>query len=154
MRVEAGGGGGECVDWGVGVVRLPVRGPPLLDGVEEVLVRRPEVRGGARHRVVAVARRRGPRLEVARALELLPDQARADDAAVTLDQRPVRPRGERDLRDAGDHERIDDPGQHGEREEQDERGDELPAHQTIPSPETTTSISLIPTKGTTRPPRP
>ena len=69
-------------------------------------------------------------------------------------ERAVRPAREGDLRDAGDGERIDEPGQKREDEEDDERGSELASHQTIPSPPTTRSISLMPTNGTTSPPSP
>ena len=48
-------------------------------------------------------------------------------------------------------ERVDDPGEHGQREEDDERGEELAAHHDIPRPLTTTSIALIPMNGIDEP---
>ena len=82
-------------------------------------------------------------------------QPRADDHAVALDERPVRAVRERDLRDAGDRERIEDAGEHGQHEEDEERGERAgDASADTPSPLTTTSISLIPTNGTTIPPSP
>ena len=87
----------------------------------------------------------------------LADQAGPDDDAVALDERAVRAAREHHLRDSGDRERVRDPGEQREHEERDERREELAAddrHQTIPSPVTARSISLIPTNGATIPPSP
>ncbi len=110
----------------------------------------------ARHRVVAVAR---PPTAAAGsscgAVNVLPDQARADDLAVALDQRAVRPGREGDLRDPGDDERVDDPGQDGEGEEDDDaRRRSWRRIRRSPARPTMRSISLIPTNGATMPPRP
>ena len=92
-------------------------------------------------------------MEVARACEDLADQPRADGLAVSLDEPAVRTVGEGDLRDACDDQRVDESGQHGEREKGEQRGEELAAHQTIPEPvPMTRSISLIPMNGMTMPP--
>ncbi len=93
-------------------------------------------------------------MEVLRPGEALADQLRPDDRAVALDERAVGPSGEGDLRDAGDHERVDEPDENGEHEEGDEGGKELAPHQTIPSCAMTRSISLIPMNGATMPPTP
>ena len=93
-------------------------------------------------------------MEVLRPLEDLTDELRPDDRAVALDERPVGPPWEGDLRDAGHDQRIDEPDEHGEDEKRDERGNELAAHQRIPSWVMTMSITLIPMNGATMPPSP
>ena len=93
-------------------------------------------------------------MEVLRRGEALTDQARADDDAVALDERAVRPGREPELRDAGDRERVDDPEEDGEGHEGEEGGEELAPHQTSPVAPTTRSISLIPMKGAITPPTP
>ena len=62
--------------------------------------------------------------------------------------------GKRDLRDAGDGERVGDAGQHGEREEDDERGDELPSHHTTPEPADDEVDQLDPDEGRDEPAEP
>ena len=68
VRVEPGARCGHGVDGDRRVVGeavlLAVGGDGLLDGGEEVRVRRPEVRARRRRAVVALAGRRGPRVEV------------------------------------------------------------------------------------------
>ena len=86
VRVETGPRRGQRVDRRLGVVRLAVRLPTLVDGGQELLVQRPEIRRRARHRVVAVPGRRRARMEVALPLEGLGEQLRADDGAVSLDE--------------------------------------------------------------------
>ncbi len=93
-------------------------------------------------------------MEVLRPLEDLADQRRPDDRAVPLHERAVGPVRERDLRHAGHDQRIDDAHEHGEDEERDDRGNELAAHQRIPSCVMTMSISLIPMNGAMMPPSP
>ena len=61
---------------------------------------------------------------------------------------------EGDLRDPRHDERVRDPGEKRERNEDDQRRCELPSHQTTPRPPTTRSISLMPMKGATSPPSP
>src|SRR5262245_43081621 len=124
------------------MVLTPIGDASLADGAQQLFVRRTEVRRRAGHGVVAVARRRRTWLEVPRPLEVLTDQARADDDAVALHERAVRAPRERNLCDPRNDQWVDDPGQHGERQEGDDRRNELASH-TIPSPPTTRSISLI-----------
>ena len=69
--------------------------------------------------VPVVARR--ARMKIVVALEVLPDQGRADDGAVLLDQAAVRLTRKRDLRNAGHRERIDEAGQRAEEQEQTQR---------------------------------
>ena len=64
---------------------------------------------------------------------------------------------ERDLRDPRDREGIEQPDEHREGEEGDDRRDDLATHSgghTIPNPVTTRSISLMPTNGAMIPPTP
>ena len=72
------------------------------DGVDQLLVRRPELAAGRVRRVVRRAGRRGPRPEVARRREPLPDEPRTNDPAVPLDQLTVGLVRESDLGEAGD----------------------------------------------------
>ena len=67
-------------------------------------------------------------MEVLGPLELLRREPRADDRAVDLDQRAVGPVRERDLRDAGDGERVREPEHEREREHGDDGAAELPDH--------------------------
>ena len=72
----------------------------------------PEVRGRARHRVVAVASsRRAAGGSSAAPANALADQAGADDLAVPLDERAVRAAREDELGDAGDDERVGEAGE-------------------------------------------
>ena len=135
-------------------VQLAVRGDALLDRGEEVRVRRAEVRRRARGAVVPVAGGRGARVERPLVGERLAEERRADDDAVTADERAVRPVAERDLRDARHGERVEDADEEREDEERENRGNELATHQLTPSPVRARSTSLMPTKGATTPPAP
>ena len=136
-------------------VQLAVRLDPLLDGREEVGVRRAEVRRRARRAVVPVSRRRGARVEPLAPLERLTEERRADDdVRRASNERAVRAVGHRELRDAGHGERVDDADEHRERDEREERGNELTTHQETPSPLRAMSTSLMPTNGATMPPAP
>ena len=158
VRIEAGAGRGDGVHRHLVVrreaVQLAVRRDALLHRVQEVRIRRAEVRRRAGRTVVAVACSGRPRVEVAVVGEVLADEARADDDVVALEQRPVCAARECHLCDPGHDERVDDSGEHRQRQEGEQRGDELAPDHDIPSPLTTTSISLIPMNGTTMPPSP
>ena len=93
-------------------------------------------------------------MEVRRSSEALADQARADDDAVALDERAVGLVREADLRDARDRERVEDPEDDRERDEGEQRREQLAPHQTSPVAPTTRSISLIPMNGAITPPAP
>ena len=103
VGIEPGGRGGHGV--GGNRPRAAIAPPGLdraLHPVDQLLRGRPEVRtgriGGVVGRVdrlgrvvrVRVGRRRRTRVEIAVGLEVLPDQGRADDDAVLLDQAAVR----------------------------------------------------------------
>ena len=113
MRIEPAGGSGDQIH-GHGRLVVRVRVAQRLDarghgfgerGIQRALV---GAAGGAS--VVRVGRGgRGTAPEVLRIGERLTDQLGAHRLAVALDQAAVRLVGERDLRDAGDHQRIGDP---------------------------------------------
>ena len=67
-------------------------------------------------------------MEIAVALEPLPDQRRADDDAVLLDQASVGLIGQGDLSDPGHRQRIDKAGEDAEQDNEDERGTQVLEH--------------------------
>ena len=71
-------------------IRFLQGGDRRFGRVDELLRRRPEVRSAGRRRVVALARGRGPALEILRLRPELADDLRTDDFAVHLDERSVR----------------------------------------------------------------
>src|ERR1035438_1340370 len=97
-------------------------------------------------------------MQVSRPGERLPNNSRADNFSVAHNQLPIGLVAEKHLRQAGHHQRIDDPQQY--------RGDDR--HQNCnlkilfhrspsyasPTPMMSMSISLIPMKGTMIPPTP
>ena len=140
-----------------------------VDAVDQVRVRRAEVRAGraagvvAQRVVVGGAGRRRAAPEVRVAGERLPDQRRADGPAVLGDEhRPVGLVREGDLGDRGHDGGVGDAGDQRHHEEEGERRPQDAAqergHRWILQArwraETTTSIALIPMNGAMMPPRP
>ncbi len=132
-----------------------------LDRIEQRRIRRPLVRAARAAAVVGHRRgRRGTAPEMLRIAEVLADQPRADGLAVALDQAAARLVRERRLRHAGDDERIGDSGDQRQQHEQHEGGTKGGVHtislqrQARWAAASTRSISLMPTKGTIRPPTP
>ena len=143
MRVDARGRGRDRVDRDVTdpearvVGELepedrPRRGPDVLG---QVRVRRPEVGEGRGGRVVGRCRARGTPVEVARALELLRGEPRADDLSVPLDEAPLRLVGEGDRGEARHQRGIAEAEHEREDDHCDDRRDDRAHHQPI-SPST------------------
>src|SRR5271166_2849626 len=99
-------------------------------------------------------------MEIAVALEVLPDERRSDDAAVLLDQAAVRVVRHGDLRDPGDRQRIDESGQRAEQDQEHSRRTNVFKHRKTPKFQarckaaTTRSIALMPMNGAMIPPSP
>ena len=91
-------------------------GGGVPDVLRQVLVRRPEVGERRCAGVVGGRRRRRPRVEVARARELLRGEAGADDLAVDLDQAALG-LARKDQPDDQDGRGVEHPEQHGEGEQ-------------------------------------
>ena len=180
LRLGQVAGGGDAGDLELGRGRADVRVEPAarrgdqvdghralaaqlldagLDPVDQGGAGRAEVGAAGGRGVVAVgAGGRGARVEVGRAGEVLADQRRADDGAVADQQAAAGLVGEEQAGEAGDGQRIGEAGEHGQAEEHDQGGAELGQHgwfpQARPTAVTARSISLMPTNGTTIPPRP
>src|SRR5262249_60595236 len=123
----------------------------------EVGVGGAEVRGGAGHGVVAGAGGRWPGVEVLRVRELLAEQRAADDLPVHLDERAVGLVVEGDLGHTGHDERVGQAADHREDDDPEDRRPELTGegtHHFTPRALMTTSMSLMPMKGTMIPPMP
>ena len=163
VRVEAGARRGDGVDRHEHVVAEPVLvavgGDPLVDGGEEVGVRRAEVRAARRGAVVAVAGRRRAGVEVLRATTKVwpisseptttPSRSISDPLAVSFQPTWAT---------AVTTQRVGDAADDGEDDDGDERraqlADEARSCQLTPRAEMMMSMSLMPTNGATMPPRP
>ena len=137
---------------------------------EEVLVGRPEVRtaavrgrivGRVGRLVVVVERarrqgagRRGPGPEVLVARERLTEERRTHDLTVDLDLGAGGLVVEQPQRDPGQHDRIGEPTDHGEDEEDPQSGYELASHYLTPKAVMMMSMSLMPMNGAMIPPTP
>ena len=124
------------------------------------LAGRAEVAGARRHG--GVTARRGPRPEVLLARELLRQQLGADDLAVALDQAAVGLVVKRNLRDAGDDQRVHHARQHGE-DDREQDGLNEKFHDGFPffshygarcTATSNTSINLMKMNGMMMPPTP
>ena len=71
---------------------------------------------------------RRSRPEIAVGDEILPDQRRADDHVAVADQAAIGLRRKSNLGDAGDGQRIDQPGEQNEEDRQNDRGAKLSEH--------------------------
>src|SRR5678815_4403100 len=86
-------------------------------------MQRTEVRPRGDGPVAGRSRGGQPAPEEARVVEALADQARADESALRIAQQaPVCLLVERDLRDRGDEQRIEDTRQDAQDEQRDQRG--------------------------------
>src|SRR5208337_748779 len=109
---------------------------------------------------IGVGRRRGAWMEIAVALEVLPDQSRADDHAVLFDEAAIGVAWHRDLRDSRNRQRIDEAGQRAEQDQQHDCRTNVLEHRKTPENQarckaaTTRSIALMPIKGAMIPPKP
>ena len=154
VRVEARARGGDRVDRdrraGREAVLLAVRGDRARDVRRaSVRVRRAEVRAAARR--ARRSRRRRPRAgggSTAAPSNVWPISVEPTTSPSRFDERAVGLSREGDLRDAGDDERVDEPEEHGERDEQRaSAGRSWRRIRRSPSAVTTRSMSLMPTNG-------
>src|SRR6185295_14736006 len=102
--------------------------------------------------------RRRTAMEVFLAGEVLPDQRRANNLAILLDQAAVRLIRKHGLGDAGDSQWVDQTGDHRHDDDHHDRGADV-FHgcgllQARPTLVTSRSMSLMPTNGTMMPPTP
>ena len=93
-------------------------------------------------------------MEVLGGGERLAHERRADDLAVSLDERAVGLVREQCLRHAGHGEWVEQAAEHGEHEHHAQGGYELSSHHFTPRAEMTTSMALMPMNGVTIPPTP
>ena len=75
--------------------------------IDQLMIRRPKIRARRLRCVVAGACVRWPRMEISGRRKCLPEQLRADDLAVLLDQTSVRLRREKKLSESRYRERVD-----------------------------------------------
>eukprot|EP01022_Parablepharisma_sp_SALTPOND_P006709 TRINITY_DN12717_c1_g1_i1.p1 TRINITY_DN12717_c1_g1~~TRINITY_DN12717_c1_g1_i1.p1 ORF type:complete len:1877 (-),score=641.20 TRINITY_DN12717_c1_g1_i1:7532-13162(-) len=170
VRIETTGRGRQQVD-GNGAL---VAGVGLLQGLGTILggllqgrVGRAQVAAAGGHAVIGEGpggRRTAP--EIGRAGEVLADQFGTDQLALAFDQAAIGLLGEEALGQAGHRQRIQPAQQYPQQDEQRQRRaqrvgsrgfhDAILAQevQTRPKAASNMSISLMPTKGTSRPPRP
>src|SRR5271157_5363066 len=99
-------------------------------------------------------------MEIAVALEVLPDQRRSDDRAVPFNEAAVGVAWHRELRDPRNRQRIDEAGQRAEQDQQHDCWTNVLEHRKTPENQarckaaTTRSIALMPMKGAMIPPKP
>src|SRR5229473_6943052 len=100
-----------------------------LHGLDQVGVRRAQVRGSRGARVVAErAGRRGTAPEILRVVEGLADERRAHGLSVLDDQAAVRLMRKDELSDDRHERWINDAGDDGEQDERDDRGADVSQH--------------------------
>ena len=160
VGVEPRGASGDQVGWDIGPGQSfgAEFGDVSGNAVAQILRSGGKVAGGRGAGVIAVARCRRPRVEIARAGEALADQAGADDTVANGDKTAIGLPRKNDLGDAGDGQRVCEAEQQREQNEQRQRGAELADHSVNPQarwrPETAISMSLMPMNGATSPPTP
>src|SRR5512134_2123384 len=97
-------------------------------------------------------------MKIAITREGLADQRRADHRSILHDEAAVRLARECDLGDPGHRERIEESGDDGKGNDEHQSGAKLSQHDIHPYARprvvTITSMILMPTNGTMRPPRP
>src|SRR5579862_595603 len=97
-------------------------------------------------------------MEIARAGKTLPDQFRSGYRAIACHQAAIGLMRKKRLPDPGHRQGISDAGDQRKDQGHEDRGPDLFEHRVFPPPSpvavTARSISLMPMKGTTRPPRP
>ena len=161
VRIETAATRGQEVHW-QRLGRVPV--PPQRRGarphrVLQRRVQRAEVGAGREARLIAtIGGRGGASMEPRRPLEVLSDQRRPHDHVAAPHGRARRRVREEGRCRAGHGQRIEQPGEQREGEEQHDGGTQfLPqgmvGHET-PSAVSARSMSLIPRNGATMPPRP
>src|SRR5438067_5097165 len=113
MRIEAASGGSYQIERngaGLAGVSLTNRLRPFAYGVQQSRIRGTEVGPGGGAGVVIRRRRRRSTPEVARVVERLTDEGRAEDLVVAFNHTAVGLKGEHGLSEHGHERRIGDTG--------------------------------------------